>query len=119
MEDATNVAPHPTAHNDSGNGGDSGDRLATSDVLREVEKRVRDGASIREAAEDIAAEVGKKPSAVRSAYARANKKGRFPGPVPQVTCIAQAPRGASCCPFPDQAPPGREGAFYLSARTRA
>jgi len=93
--------------------------LAPSEVLREVEKRVQRGASIREAAEEIAEEIGKKPESVRKVYARANKKGRFPGPVPQVTCIAQEPHGASCCPFPDQAPPGREGAFYLSARTRA
>jgi len=45
--------------------GDSGD------ILREVERKVRSGKSIREAAEEVASQAGKNPETVRKAYTRA------------------------------------------------
>ena len=49
MDAGTNVPPTTTSGDNSGNGGCSGCSLTPGDVLREVEKRVRCGASIREA----------------------------------------------------------------------
>jgi hypothetical protein len=45
----SNEPPTTTSGDNSGNGGDSGDKMTATDVLREVEKRVQRGASIREA----------------------------------------------------------------------
>jgi len=55
-------------------GGCTGCKLDPVQVVAKINKMVGQGRSIREASEVIAQETGKKPSAVRSAYAREREK---------------------------------------------
>ena len=43
----------------------------TGDIIRDIERKVRSGKSIREAAEEVASQAGKNPETVRKAYTRA------------------------------------------------
>jgi hypothetical protein len=65
---ATNVAPSESLDAPTVKHGDTGD------ILREVERKVRAGKSIREAAGEVADSIGKNPETVRKAYTREAEK---------------------------------------------
>jgi hypothetical protein len=57
--------------------GHNGHKITPDEIVQEVEKRVKKGKSIREAAQEIADEHGKKQNAVREAYRREKEKAQY------------------------------------------
>lgn len=69
--------------------GHTGHKISPTEIVEEVEKRVRKGKSIREAAQEIADEHGKKQSAVREAYRREKEKTHYQCTATQAMSFAQ------------------------------
>ena len=57
--------------------GHNGHKMTPDKIVEEVEKRVKKGKSIREAAQEIADEHGKKQNAIREAYRREKEKAQY------------------------------------------
>lgn len=69
--------------------GHTGHKTTPQKIVEEVEKRVKKGKSIREAAQEIADEHGKKQSAVREAYRREKEKSQYQCTATKAVSFAQ------------------------------
>ena len=69
--------------------GYTGYKIGPEEIVEEVEKRVRKGKSIREAAQEIADEHGKKPITIRQAYRREKEKAHYQCTATQAMSFAQ------------------------------
>ena len=71
------------------NPGHTGHKISPTEIVDEVEKRVRKGKSIREAAQEIADERGKKQTSIREAYRREKEKAQYQCTATQAMSFAQ------------------------------
>ena len=89
IQSVTNVTPAENQEPPTVKGGHTGHKISPPAIVEEVERLVRKGKSIREAAHEIADEHGKKQSAVREAYRREKEKAHYQCTATQAMSFAQ------------------------------
>ena len=71
---APNGAPAASPQPTTENGADSADNLTPEMIVSAVEKKVKEGKSVREATKELATVHGKKPEAIHRSYSREKER---------------------------------------------